>query len=640
MQGARSIVHRSMPTECCIWRLTAHCSAIAAIPTEPDLELGAGYWPQWRGPNRDNASTEKGLLQEWPAEGPPRLWTATGVGQGGIASVSDAEGKIFTFGYLGDHEVVVALEEKTGELCWATRTGAAVPESSLMRWLSQRTPTIDGSLLYLATANGDLVCLTTAGGRELWRKSYTADFEAKRPVWGFCDYPLVDGDRLICAPGGPQAEIVALDKRTGNVIWKAQVPVIEEIPAKVPESAAYAALVVTEAGGLRQYITFLAAGLISVAADDGRLLWRYEGVGKHSTAHSHTALARGDQIFCSNGYGGGHSLLNVIRDGKNVAVKEIYHRGLRLDAFQDSTTLVGDHLYVGLDYGRPLCLAWKTGEKVWGPQQMEGRGKLAIVYADGCLYFRHSDGRMTLAEATPEKYVQRGTFVIPDHLPTMGATSPVIAGRRLYLRDNNRLLCYDIRAEALREPAAQPRAISLDVLTAAGKGGTIPLSNTNREGQPPRGVFVPTPHDVVQQMLELASVKKTDVVFDLGSGDGRIVIAAAKEFGCKAIGYEIDAELVAQSRAQAKTDKVDDLVTIERADVMTVDLAPADVVTLYLLPQQNERLAPRLRKLKPGSRIVTHQFGIPGLKLEKTVTVESKETGEKHKLSLYVIPAP
>ena len=607
--------------------------AIAAAPNAPDLELAAGYWPQWRGPNRDNASSEKGLSQEWPPEGPPRLWTATGVGEG-IASVSVAEGKIFTFGYLGDHEFVVALEEKTGELCWATRTGSAIAESSLMRWLSQRTPTIDGPLLYLVTANGDLVCLTTAGGRELWRKSYTADFGAKRPTWGFCDYPLVDGDRLICAPGGPQAKVVALDKQTGNVIWKTHIAGAEE------ERAAYAALVVTEAGGLRQYVTFLAAGLIGVAADDGRFLWRYEGVGKHSTAHSHTPLARGNQIFCSNGYGGGLSLLDVVRDGKNVAVSLNYHHSQSFDAFQDCTTLVGDHLYTGLRDGIPVCLAWKTGEKAWGPQRLEGRGKMAILAADGCLYFRHSDGRMTLAQATPEKFVQRGTFVIPDHERTVGATSPVIAGRRLYLRDDNRLLCYDIRAEALREPAVQPRTITLDVVAAAGKAGTVALSSANRESQPPRGVFVPTPHDVVKQMLDLASVKKTDVVYDLGSGDGRIVIAAAREFGCKAVGYEIDAELLALSRAQTKTDKVDNLVTIEKADVMTVDLAPADVVTLYLLPQQNEKLAPRLRKLKPGSRIVSHQFGISGLNLEKSIIVESKESGEKHTLFLYMVPVP
>ncbi|HEY2250024.1 MAG TPA: PQQ-binding-like beta-propeller repeat protein, partial [Planctomycetaceae bacterium] len=509
--------------------LTTHnrLSAIAADPNEPDFDLAAGYWPQWRGPNRDNVSSEKGLLQEWPAEGPPRLWTATGVGEG-IASVSVAEGKIFTFGYQAESEFVVALDEKTGELSWATRAGPIVAESSLMRWLSQRTPTVDGSRLYLATNSGDLVCLSTAGGRELWRKSYTADFGARRPMWGFCDYPLVDGDSLICTPGGPDAKIAALDKETGNVIWKTQIPGAQN------EQAAYSALVVSEVGGLRQYVTFLAGGLVGVAADDGRLLWRYDELGKLSTANSHTSIVRGDQIFCSNGYGGGVALLKAVRNGKNVTVNQIYKHGGSLDAFQDATTLVGDHLYVSQRDGFPACLSWQTGEKVWGPQRLEGRGKMAIAFADGCLYYRHSDGRMTLAEATPEKYVQRGMFVIPGHTPAVGSTSPVIARRRLYLRDNNLLHCYDIRADALQDPLALPREVSLDVPAAATRARGA-AANPARESQPLRGVFVPTPHDLVKQMLDLAQLKKTDVVFDLGSGDGRIVIAAAKDFGCKAV---------------------------------------------------------------------------------------------------------
>src|SRR5262249_40874866 len=163
--------------------------------------------------------------------------SAVGVGEG-IASVSVAEGKIFTLGYQDESEFAVALEERTGELSWATRIGPAVAENPLMRWLTQRSPTVDGERLYTMTAGGELVCLRTAGGRELWRKSYSADFGAKRPSWGFCDSPLVDGDRLIATPGGPQAKIVALDKQTGDVIWKS------DIPGGQNEGAGYAALVV------------------------------------------------------------------------------------------------------------------------------------------------------------------------------------------------------------------------------------------------------------------------------------------------------------------------------------------------------------------------------------------------------------
>ena len=139
-------------------------------------------------------------------------------------------------------------------------------------------------------------------------------------------------------------------------------------------------------------------------------------------------------------------------------------------------------------------------------------------------------------------------------------------------------------------------------------------------------------------MLALAEVKKANVVFDLGSGDGRIVIAAAKDYGCKAIGYEIDAELVLLSRETAKAADVDMLATFEKSDVFDVDTAPADVVTLYLLPQQIEKLIPQLKKMKRGSRVVSHQFAISGMKPTKTIEVESKETGETHTLNLYTLP--
>ncbi len=433
----------------------------------------AADWPQWRGPNRDNVSSEKGLLQEWPADGPPHLWTATGMGEG-IASVSIAEGKIFTFGYQADSEFVVALDEKTGELSWATRVGPAVAENSLMRWLSQRAPSVDGSRLYLVTAGGELVCLTTTSGREQWRKNYTTDFRAKRPLFGFCDFPLVDGDRLICSPGGLEAKIVALDKQTGEVIWKTVVPEAEQ------EGAGYSALVVVEAGGLRQYVTSLARGLIGVAADDGRFLWRYDGLSEPIIS-SRSTLVRGDQIFYSNGRLGRLALLKVDRDGDNAAVHEIYKQNLRLDPFQDCTTLVGEHLYAGTHQGFPVCLNWKTGENTWKPQRI-AMGKLSLVAADGCLYFRHSDGRMTLAEASPEQFVPRGTFVIPDPKPSIGATSPVIAGKRLYLRDNNRLLCYDIRADAPERPATPPNSFDC-VLDVSGENARHAL----RIGRPLRG---------------------------------------------------------------------------------------------------------------------------------------------------------
>lgn len=581
-------------------------------------------WPQWRGPKRDNISRETGLLKEWPDDGPPLVWRVGGVGEG-IASVSVAAGHIYTVGYHEGGEFVSALELQSGERVWATRIGPVVRESSLMRWLVQRSPTIDGDRLYAITAGGVLSCLRVSDGQELWKKDYIKDFGAARQGWGFGDYPLVDGERLICTPVGRDASVVALDKRSGKVIWKTDAD---------GSRSTYAATVVADVDGVRQYVTFLNRSLVGVRASDGQLLWSYDKVA-NSTANSYTPIVLSDSILSASGYGRRLALLKLARSDNGVKVHERYLARFGFDPFQDSTVVVGDFLYSYVGPGRPICIEWKTGKTVWGPLPATGRGKAAITYADGRLYLRHSlDGRMTLAEATPKAYAEKGTFLIPDHERSRGSTFPVIAGGHLYLRDNNRLFCYDIRAGTLDKPRPEPRTIVLsDRETKAQRD-----ANGGRSRTGPRSVFVPTPQDVVEKMLELARIQKRDVVYDLGSGDGRIVITAAKKYGCSAVGYELDPELVDLSRFKAMKSGFGYRVRIVRRDLFTADLQRANVVALYLLPKQLQKLVPQLEKLKPGSRIVSHQFPIPDIESDKVIEVESKEDGTKHKVYLWTTP--
>lgn len=606
----------------------ASCSELFAISAEgdPDIELTGGYWPQWRGPNRDNVSPETGLLREWPADGPPRLWSAVGLGEG-IASVSVAEGLIFTVGYQNDREFVVALREATGELAWATQIGPAVAENPLMRWLSQRVPAIDDDRVYAFTTGGDLICLSTADGSERWRKNYAADFGAKRPIFGFYEQPLIDQDRLVCTPGGAKAQLVFLDKRTGKV----------ELLAGGPSAAGYrkdyAATVAAEIGGVRQYLTFLDQRLTSIAADDGRVLWQYEHLYKRP-ANSQTPIVRGDEVFCSSGYGGEAALLKLSPQENSFAVAAQYQKPARLDFIQDSTALLGNHLYAVEGNVALQCLDWQTGERAW-TETIHFLGRIGFTCADGCLYVRGSEGKMLLMEASPEKFVAKGSFAIPDHENARGSTVPVVTGGRLYLRDGTRLHCYDVRAGRPAE-SAPAHNIDLPKLGAGTPEGTA--ARVPREPRVPNGVYVPTPHDVVKRMLEMAELHKTDVVYDLGCGDGRIVIAAAKDYGCRALGYDIDAELVAIARGEVNKQRVEQLVTIERRDLFDVDLATANVVTLYVLPQQNEKLVAQLKKMQPGSRIVAHEFSIPGVIPAKTVSVQSDESSEKHSLYLYRLP--
>ena len=246
---------------------------------------------------------------------------------------------------------------------------------------------------------------------------------------------------------------------------------------------------------------------------------------------------------------------------------------------------------------------------------------------------------MNLAEVSREGISARGSFKIPEHESSLGVTTPVVALGRLWLRDDNRLFCYDLRAGtgALDRPPASHVAIGLTdrELGVGPNAARPPRVGVNRA---PDAVYVPTPQDIVETMLDAAHLKKTDVLMDLGSGDGRYIIRAAKKFGCEAIGYEIDPRLVQQSREAIERAGLDARARIEHQDIFTLDLSRADVITVFLYPRLMERLLPQFEKLKPGSRILSHQFEIPGAKPDESWIVESKEDGDKHRIYLWTTP--
>jgi outer membrane protein assembly factor BamB len=605
-----------------------------------------GEWKEWRGPGRANKSPATGLLQQWPEGGPPLAWRVEGLGQG-IASVSIASGRIYTSTYSGDTEFIVALDQSTGRLVWATPIGAAVPENPLMRWLSQRTPTLDEDRLYILSAEGVLFCLDATGGSERWRKSYVDDFQGDQGTWGFCDYPLIDGDKLICAPGGPGAMVVALDKLTGELIWKHA--------AGTPEGRrsdhSYAATIVSEAAGVRQYVAYVGGALVGLSADDGELLWRHATPTNRYRFESITPLVSGDRLFCPSAPGA--VLLTLARDGEAIRAREEYSAQLRLNPFQDNLVLVGEHVYIE-SRGILSCVDLASGEPTWETRipldsaaariddaAAAGRfrrGSAATTFADDRLYLRYSDGEVRLVEPSPAEYIERGVFTIADQRQTQGATTPVIAGGHLYIRDDDRLFAYDIRQHAPGTSQPEPKTIMVGLprSPAATQGFGRRGNGGVRPG--PRSVFVPTPQDVVEKMLELAEVTEDDLVYDLGSGDGRIVITAAKNYGSRAVGVEIDAELVGVSRAKANEAGVSELVTIEQKDIFTIDLAAANVVAVYLLPTQLEKLIGQLEKLPPGARIVSHQFEIPGFPADRTERVISDEDGAEHTIYLWTAP--
>jgi hypothetical protein len=397
--------------------------------------------------------------------------------------------------------------------------------------------------------------------------------------------------------------------------------------------------VISDGGGVRQYVGHLGKALVGIAADDGRILWQYAKNTSRFANDSSTPIPRGDHIVVANGYGRGLARLKLTGKENKVTADEQFFKSVQFDPFVDNATVVGGYLYATTGTGLPTCIEVESGKEMWRVRPIAARGRIAFVHADGHLWSRSSDGVVTLVPANPKEYVEKAHFKIPDHVDSSGATFPVIAAGRLYLRDNNNLFCYDIRKGAPDAPRPKPRTIVLHPSSPTDDDDRFWKRVAERGiNRGPDAIWVPTPGDVVEKMLREAGVKKGELVYDLGSGDGRVVIAAAKNHGAKAIGIEIDPELVKLSTAKVQEGKLTDLVTIERADLFKVDLSKADVVAVYLPPKLLGRLRQQIEKMKPGSRLVSHYFELPGTPPDRTITLESSETGEAHKIHVWTLP--
>jgi len=406
------------------------------------LAAPAAGWPGWRGPNRDGLSTETGLLRAWPATGPTLAWKASGLGAG-FSSVSVGDGRVYTMGDVEGGQHVIALSAADGKKLWSAKVGAP--------WVDQYagprgTPTLDGDMVYAIGTEGTLVALEAATGKERWRKSLPADFGGRMmSMWTWSESPLVDGDRVVVTPGGSGALLVALDKRTGKEIWRTAAG---DLGPKGKDGAAYSSIVISNGGGVKQYVQLTGKGVVGVRASDGKLLWNYNRVA-NDVANIPTPVVKGDYVFTSTGYQTGSALLKLAPAAGGVSATEVYFLdGKTFQNHHGGMVLVGDHIYAGHGHnrGNPIAIELATGKVVWGgaEQKAAGTGSAAVAYADGNLYFRYQNGTMALIEATPTGYVEKGTFAIP------GASAPswphpVITGGRLYIREQDTLLVYDVK---------------------------------------------------------------------------------------------------------------------------------------------------------------------------------------------------
>ncbi len=431
-----SRAHRWFMLCACLIGMTS-LVAVAALPEKP---VRPGDWPQWRGPGRDSISTETGLLDKWPDDGPPLEWTGKDLGTG-YASISIENGKIFTMGDRGDSDYVIALSADDGHELWSTKIGKNWDQNNSVG--PHCTPAADGKYVYALSPPGDLVCLETASGKIHWHHNMKDDFGGQMmSQWGYSESPLVDGDRLICTPGGKEATIIALNKLTGKPIWACSVP---KFGSKGKDGAAYSSIVIGNGAGVRQYVQLIGRGLVGVSMT-GKFLWGYDKVA-NGTANIDTPIVDGDYVFDSTSYGTGSALVKLSRDGNQIKADEVYF--IKAKEFQNhhgGVVLVDGYLYGGhgQNNGAPVCLDFKTGKIMWKKDRGTGRGSAAVLYADGKLYFRYDDGTMVLIKATPEKYEEISTFKIPD-VSKPSWPHPVIAGGKLYLREQDKLLCYKLK---------------------------------------------------------------------------------------------------------------------------------------------------------------------------------------------------
>ncbi len=386
------------------------------------------FWPQFHGPNRDNHSTETGFLKQWPEGGPALLWTAEGIGHG-YSGVSIASGMIYTAGSIEKDTVITALD-MDGKILWQFENG---PGWTGDRPGTRSTPTVDGDRLYHQSPVGNLVCLDARTGRKHWQINTLEKFRSKTSTWALAESLLIDGDRVICCPGGPQTSVAALDKRTGAVVWTAP---------STGELAGYGSPFLFDLDGLRIIATMTAKAVIGVNADTGALLWHV----KHESYADENVMipiVRDGHLFVSSLKAGSVKWKLDVNDGK-VSLTEIW-RTQELDNHHGGIVLIGGNLYGNSTFRnsrRWVCLDWETGA---AKHVDEGVGKGSLTCADGMLYTLSEDGRMGLVRPTPDGHELVSAFDIPKGGKGKSWAHPVVCAARLYIRHGNFLYAYALR---------------------------------------------------------------------------------------------------------------------------------------------------------------------------------------------------
>lgn len=387
----------------------------------------ANDWPQYLGPNRNNISNEKGLLRTWPKTGPKLLKTASGLGAG-YSSVSIANGMIYTMGTRGDKQSILAMDLETLDGRWELVNGPSFQEGAGNG--PRASPTIDGGQIYALGAHGDLTCADAVTGKRVWEKNILKEFNGNNVTWGVCESVLIDGDKLICTPGGRDGTMVALDKTSGDLIWKCQSPENDQ--------EGYASAIAIDVDGVRQYVQFTNRGTIGVRASDGKFMWRNDSAA-NGTANCSSPMFFDNMIFSASGYGTGGAMVKLMSSGGETSAEFGYHTK-EMKSHHGGFVIVDGYIY-GSNEGVFVCMELTTGKVLW---QNRNPGKGSLTCVDGMIIARNEGGPVTLIEVNPKAYKELGRFDQPDRSNNAAWSYPVVSHGRLYLRDQDKLMAFEV----------------------------------------------------------------------------------------------------------------------------------------------------------------------------------------------------
>jgi outer membrane protein assembly factor BamB len=406
-------------------------ATLLALSLFSSVSLGAAGldWSQWRGPDRSGVSAETGLLKKWPASGPQRVWLYSKAGAG-YSAPAIVGGKLYTMGTRDNREVLLVLDANTGNELSVTPLSNVLDND---RGDGPRgTPSVDGNRVYALTGVGTLLCINLETGQVQWQATMK-ELGGGIPSWGYSESVLVDGDQVVCTPGGKKGAVAAFDKLTGKLRWQSK---------QFTDPAHYSSLVPARINDTAQYVQRTEKSIAGIAAADGKLLWRESVQGQIAVAP--TPIVRGNEVYVSAGYGAGCKMIRIEPGNK---VTTVYENKV-MKNHHGGVILVGEHLYGYSDAVGWVCQDFKTGEQVWAYRQFN---KGALGAADGMLYCLEEDrGNVALIEATPQGWQEHGRFKLDPQTSIRANrggiwTHPVISHGKLYLRDQDLIYCYDVK---------------------------------------------------------------------------------------------------------------------------------------------------------------------------------------------------